>query len=152
MSQIIIPQATKKIYDVSKQLQEQSLGYNFTGLLTGLVFIFIFAKLIEAYVSITTGATSAWLGIIKTFGFNVPTNAPNAIVSLVQTGFGGIKYWDMIKGLMILIIGLEWMKADKSKQLSYAGHAAFGLIMGFFALITFPSLVQRLKEIQVLKA
>lgn len=138
----------KAVAKQQSEIQQYTFNYDFTRLVTGLAIIFIFAKAIEVYVQITSGATSAWLSILKVFGIATPTNAPQPLVQLVTTGFAGIKYWDLVKGIMTLIILLEWLKVKDN--LTYVGHGAFALIIGFFALITIPGLFQKLKEAKVL--
>lgn len=127
---------------------QQSTGYDFLNLFQGLLVVFLIAKAIEVYVQLTTGASTAWVQIVKLFGFQVPTNTPNALVTLVTTGFSGIKYWDIIKGLMILIVIYEWSRAKD--RLNSSGQLAFGMIAAFLTLITIPSLTQRLKELKIL--
>lgn len=144
---IAIPVAMKAKQKASQFVQE-STGYDFLNLFQGLVIIFLIAKAIELYVQVAKGVSSGWISVIKLFGFQAPTNVPSALDTLVSTGFSGIKYWDIIKGLMILIVIYEWSKAKD--RLNSSGQLAFGMISAFLILITIPSLSQRLKEMKIL--
>lgn len=138
----------KELAKTQSEIQKNAFHYDFTGLVTGLFLILAFAKGIEVYVQIVSGVQGFWFSILRTAGVAMPTNAPPAIVQLVNEGYAGIQYWDLIKGLCIAIVGAEWLRYKD--VLSYAGHGVFAMILGFFALITVPSLMKRLKENQVL--
>lgn len=138
----------------AQNLSIEFVGYDFVGLLVKIVFFQLAALLIAKYFEILKGGQTVFLSILKFFGFNVPVPIGNSwqmVLDFYTVGWNGIKYWDVIKLLTILIIAIElnsYMKAQKrlGGEPSPATVATFILIIGFFLIITLPEMIQRIKD------
>ncbi len=68
----------------------------------------------------------------------------------MQDGFKGIKYWDVIKIVAIILVVLEWHSLSQRRTLTPTTQGLFLVIASGLALFTIPELFQRLKEMQIL--
>jgi hypothetical protein len=132
---------------VSKEIY----GYDFVSLLIKITLFQLLALLIAKYIEFVLGTTNIITNIAKFLGFNVPQFLPQWFVDFYQNGFNGIKYWDVVKGLTIVLLIMEYNNYQKTQK-ALGGdpqpftQGVFFLLIGFFVMITIPELVQRFKD------
>jgi hypothetical protein len=134
-----------------QKVQKEVLGYDFVGLLVKLLFFQAVALLIAKYIELVNGVNNALKTLLGVLGINVPNFLPQVVIDFYTTGIKGVKYWDVIKIITVLLIVLElnnYIKAQKALggEPSPMTEGVFFLLIGFFLIITVPEMVQRIKE------
>jgi len=141
----------------TKKYSVSVLGYDFIGLAMRLGIFLAVGVLIQAYFSATiTG--SGWLRTFAAF-FNIdlpPAIAEDsALYKLFTTGYSGIAFWQIMQIVSILLIVIEYMQYDrmlkeKGEKPNVTTQGVF-LIAGIgLALMVFPQMIQKFKEIRIL--
>jgi len=87
------------------------------------------------------------------FGITIPKKEvfPQPLIDLFDGGVSGFKYWDVIKVISVLMVVAEFMiylqiKEESNKRFSPAAVGVFLLIGLILSLITFPELIQRIRN------
>ena len=86
---------------------------------------------------------------------NFPTTLPEWTVKLFTTGFHNITFWQIVQVISVLIIVVEYMQYDrmlkeKGEKPNVTTGAVFAMIGLGLSLITFPQIVQKIKERRIL--
>ena len=155
MSEVLAPIITAGVKQSLGFLQkktEETFKYDFFGLILKLVVFYFVALFIAKYYEAVKLGSGFVQFIASIFGYQLPTAFPESLSKFFDTGYSGIKYWDAVKGVSIIIVLFEAKQyyETNSGKVSPATISIFGLIIGFLALITIPELSQRIKELQML--
>ena len=128
------------------QLSTELFGYDFVNLAVKLVVFAVIAVIIDKIHFVITGVPNVAAAILAAFGLNVPTKEPDFMAKLFSPeGFSGIRYWDIIKFALIVLVAMEWvMYMQAQKKL---GGEASPTTMAIFALITFALTVFTIPEL-----
>ena len=152
MSAIIAGQLTKQAIQQAQSLDKR-LDFDFSNLIIKLAIFFILAyainKLFEAII-LGQNTLFAFLGL---FGVNLPATLPQSIVTFMTDGFHGVKYWDVVKLIGIILVVMEWhiWFQGKENPSPLTSGIFFVLITGM-SIFTIPELLKRVKEMQILSA
>ena len=138
----------------TKQISIEFYNYDFISLMLKLVIFFIFSYAIsKIFEAIIVGGTvlNAFTGI---FGIKLPSSLPQPITTFFTVGFHGFKFWDIIKVVATLMIIVEaFIYIENQKRLggspSPSTLAVFGVLIAGLSLITFPEIIQKVKEMRV---
>ena len=139
-----------------RKISEQRLGFDFIPLLTSLFLFysiaFVFAKFMEA----VKFATGGWLAIANFIGIKIPSTEelPSTWNQLFdEAGYKGIKWWDLVNVVAILIVIATAFNFQKSveasgngNKVSYITWAIFAMIAGFIIVTGVSKLVVKLQE------
>ena len=143
----------EKGFSQAKQKSIELYGYDFFGLIQKLVIFYVVALIIAKYYEAVKYG-SGFIGFIAgLFGYEIPKVFPESLMRFFDTGYNGIKYWDLIHIIAILLITAEAMRHEHANQpggMNPTSWGIFGLMGGFIGLISVPSLLQRMKEQTVL--
>ena len=149
----------------SQEFSAEVLGYDFIGLIMKLVVYFTIAWFADKYVKYIINPTAPSI-IVSIFGAlgGLPIFALAAwIKSLFESqvtapteGKLPFKYWDIIKGGAIMLVIWEWSRYKNSQEAlggatSPMTNGIFMALLGLLSLMTIPDVVQKLKEMQIIK-
>ena len=86
-----------------------------------------------------------------------PTTLPEWLTQLFTTGYKGFTFWNLVTTIAVLIVVVEAMQYDKmlkekGQKPNITTLAVFGVIALGLSLITFPTIIQKLKERRILNA
>lgn len=151
----------------SKKKSIELFGYDFVKLVQLIMFSILFAWIIEQYFKFTIsgaglgvfGVSGVLISLLKFFNPAVPEFKPDVqtkIAKLFISGYemGGvtIKYWDIVKSVLILIVFYEWYTYED--QIKSAGgepspftRFIFSGLMITMGLATVPKFYNEVKEI-----
>ena len=154
MSAIIAGQVARSALAVAKEgrlaLKQETDEYDFANLIIKLFLFFAVAFAInKIFEAIIFGQNLLWQ-FLQLFGINTPATLPEPIVKFMQDGFHGIKYWDLVKIIAIILVVLEWHSLTQRRTITPLTQGLFFIIASGLALFTIPELFQRLKEMQIL--
>ena len=139
----------------TKQYSVSVLGYDFIGLISRLAIFFITGFLINAYFQATISG-GIWLNSLAGFfGLNFPTTLPEWVTKLFTTGFHNITFWQIVQIIAVLIVVVEYMQYDRmlkqtNEKPNVTTGAVFAMIGLGLSLITFPQIIQKVKEMRIL--
>lgn len=150
--------ATAVLKKGSKETQELSLEYfkfDFAGLILKIAIFFTFAYIInKIFEAIILGGTvlNAFTGLL---GIKLPSSLPQPVIDFFTVGFRGFKFWDIVKILATLLVIVEAFQYIEAQKIAGAKPSpftlgVFGILVTGLSLITFPELVQKIKEGQIL--
>ena len=155
MSAILAGQTLATGFKTGQKVSSDVFSYDFVGLITKLVVFFLAAyiitKIFEAIIFTDTTVRS----ILATIGINLPTTFPEEIVNFFKDGFHGVKFWDIVKVLSILLVIMEWNNWQNTQKAlkinpSPMTQGVFAIIIAGLTLVTIPELFLRLKELRVM--
>ena len=122
-----------------------------------IVVFFIVSYIIAKVFECIIFGNNVFIALAKLVGINVPDTLPENLVNFWKDGINGFRYWDIVKALATLLVLAEWFqwynteKAKDPKNIpSPLTNGVFFVIVSGLALITFPELFQRLKEIRTM--
>ena len=157
IQKLLIEEGIKRGLKESQKYSVSVLGYDFIGLVSRLSVFFIMAFLINSYF-IATISGGIWLNSLGGF-FNMkfPTTLPEWLTQLFTTGYKGFTFWNLVTTIAVLIVVVEAMQYDrmlkeKGQKPNVTTLAVFGVIALGLSLITFPTIIQKLKERRILNA
>lgn len=144
-----------------KKASKQSVelfGYNFINLIMTLSIYFILALLIAKYFEAVILGKGLINDIAKALGF-FPAFPENTVIrKLFVDGYGDQKfvYWDLIKGIAIVLVIIEWMRFNEMQkanggETSIITHGVFSLIVGLLTVITISKFTETIKAFNGLK-
>ena len=90
--------------------------------------------------------------IARIFGIAIQSEEPDFLKKLFsEEGYGGFKYWDLVKIILIALVALEMLRyIDSNKKLggeaSPISLAIFGILIFALASFTFPGIIAILKN------
>ena len=162
MSFLVAPfvrQSIKEIGPVARttlregqKLSVELVAYDFVGLGVKLVFFALLAIALDKLHFAITGTFNVAVTIARVFGINIPDEEPDFMKKLFsEEGFGGFKYWDLVKILLIALIAFEMIRyVDANKKMGGEASpitlAVFGLLIFGMASFTFPGLIAIIKS------
>ena len=138
----------------ASQISKKSLGFDFIPLLTSLVLYYVIAFAFAKFMEASKFATGGILIIANLIGVNIPSSEelPNQWNRLFdETGYNGIKFWDIINVVALLIVistALNFQKntEDSGNQVQLITWAIFAMIGGFIVVTGISKLVMKLQE------
>ena len=145
----------KRGLKASREYSVSVLGYDFIGLISRLAIFFLTGFLINSYFQATIQG-GIWLNSLAGFfGLNFPTTLPEWVTKLFTTGFHNITFWQIVQTIAVLIVVVEYMQYDRSlketnQKPNVTTTAVFGMIGLGLSLITFPQIIQKVKEMRIL--
>ena len=157
IQKLLIEEGLKRGLKQSRDYSVSVLGYDFIGLASRLMIFFIVSFLINAYF-VATIHGGIWLNSLGGF-FNMkfPTTLPTWLTELFTVGFKGFTFWNIIQTIAVMIVVIEAIQYDrmlkeKGQKPNVTSLAVFGVIALGLSLITFPTIIQKLKERRILNA
>lgn len=156
IQKLLVEEGVKRGLKASRQYSASVLGYDFFGLVSRLAIFFITGFLINAYFQATiTGGV--WLNTVANlFGMKFPSTLPEWVTQLFTTGYHNITFWQIVQVTAIIIVVVEYIQYDKKLKLddktkpNPTTMAVFAMIAIGLSLITFPQMVQKIKEMRVI--
>lgn len=136
----------------AKNISMEALGYDFVGLVAKIGLYYIAALLFSKYLELVAGGATLLRNFLALLGFQVPLFVPQPILDFWQNGYMGIKFWDVVKTISLALVFWEYSNYRRAQQQlgrepSPMTEGIFWLLMGFIAMITFPELIQRLRDV-----
>lgn len=145
----------KRGLKASREYSVSVLGYDFIGLISRLAIFFLTGFLINSYFQATIQG-GIWLNSLAGFfGLNFPTTLPEWVTKLFTTGFHNITFWQIVQTIAVLIVVVEYMQYDrmlkeKQEKPNVTTTAVFAMIGLGLSLITFPQIIQKVKEMRII--
>lgn len=144
---------------LQKSTQKQSIelfGYDFVSLVFKLVIYFVSAYAIAKFMEAVIFVRGSFVIIANLLGFNIPDaeQIPVQLKDLFSDeGFHGVKYWDVIKVVAILLVIVEYLRyvdvnSKNGGKTSPLTTGIFLLIGLGLSIITIPELVQQIKKLK----
>jgi len=155
LQKLLVEEGMKRGLKASREYSVSVLGYDFVGLLSRLTIFFVTGFLINAYfhASIQGGI---WLNSLAGFlGLKFPNTLPDWTIKLFTTGYKGITFSQIIQIIAVLIVVIEYMQYDrmlkeKGEKPNVTTGAVFAMIGLGISLITFPQIIQKVKEMRII--
>ena len=149
-SALIARQGAKEASKISKK----SLGFDFIPLLTSLVLYYVIAFGFAKFMEASKFATGGFISIANFLGANIPSTEelPSQWNRLFdETGYNGVKFWDIINVVALLIIiatALNFQKNTEASgnQVQLITWAIFAMLGGFIIVTGVSKLVMKLQE------
>ena len=155
IQKLLVEEGMKRGLKASREYSVSVLGYDFIGLISRLAIFFITGFLINSYFQATIQG-GIWLNSLAGFfGLNFPTTLPEWTTKLFTTGFHNITFWQIVQVISVLIVVMEYMQYDrmlkeKQERPNVTTGAVFAMIGLGLSLITFPQIIQKVKEMRIL--
>jgi hypothetical protein len=149
-SALIARQSAKEASKISKK----SLGFDFIPLLTSLILYYVIAFAFAKFMEASKFATGGFISIANFLGANIPSTEelPSQWNRLFdETGYNGVKFWDIINVVALLIIiatALNFQKNTEASgnQVQLITWAIFAMLGGFIIVTGISKLVMKLQE------
>ena len=144
-----------KALSQSRQFSVSVMGYDFLGLLSRLAVFYLAAFIVNSYF-VATIKGGMWLNSIGSlFGMKFPETLPEWVTQLFTTGYKGISFWQIIQIISVLLAVIEYFQYDKMLKLkgetaNASTIAVFSIIALSLSLITFPTMIQKFKEMKII--
>ena len=89
------------------------------------------------------------------FGLKFPDTLPEWITKLFTTGYHNITFWQIVQMIAVLIVVVEYMQYDRmlkenNEKPNVTTGAVFAIIGLGLSLITFPQIIQKVKEMRII--
>ena len=155
IQKLLVEEGMKRGLKASREYSVSVLGYDFIGLISRLVIFFLTGFLINSYFQATIQG-GIWLNSLAGFfGLNFPTTLPEWVTKLFTTGFHNITFWQIVQVIAVLIVVVEYMQYDRmlkqtNEKPNITTGAVFAMIGLGLSLITFPQIIQKVKEMRIL--
>jgi len=155
IQKLLLEEGVKRGLKASREYSVSVLGYDFIGLISRLAIFFITGFLINSYFQATIQG-GVWLNSLAGFfGVKFPDTLPDWTVKLFTTGYHNITFWQIVQTISVLIIVVEYMQYDRmlkqnNEKPNVTTMAVFAMIGLGLSLITFPQIVQKIKEMRIL--
>jgi len=155
IQKLLIEEGMKRGLKASREYSVSVLGYDFIGLISRLAIFFLTGFLINSYFQATIQG-GIWLNSLAGFfGLNFPTTLPEWTTKLFTTGFHNITFWQIVQTIAVLIVVVEYMQYDRmlkqtNEKPNVTTTAVFAMIGLGLSLITFPQIIQKVKEMRIL--
>jgi len=155
IQKLLVEEGMKRGLKASREYSVSVLGYDFVGLISRLAIFFITGFLINAYfhASIQGGI---WLNSLAGFlGLKFPNTLPDWTIKLFTTGYKGITFSQIIQIIAVLIIVIEYMQyermlKERQEKPNVTTGAVFTMIGLGISLLTFPQIIQKIKEMKII--
>ena len=155
IQKLLVEEGMKRGLKASREYSVSVLGYDFIGLISRLAIFFLTGFLINSYFQATIQG-GIWLNSLAGFfGLNFPTTLPEWVTKLFTTGLKNITFWQIVQTIAVLIVVVEYMQYDrmlkeKGEKPNVTTGAVFAMIGLGLSLITFPQIVQKIKERRII--
>ena len=155
IQKLLVEEGMKRGLKASREYSVSVLGYDFIGLISRLAIFFLTGFLINSYFQATIQG-GIWLNSLAGFfGLNFPTTLPEWTTKLFTTGFHNITFWQIVQTIAVLIVVVEYMQYDrmlkeKQEKPNVTTTAVFAMIGLGLSLITFPQIIQKVKEMRII--
>ena len=155
IQKLLVEEGMKRGLKASREYSVAVLGYDFIGLISRLAIFFLTGFLINSYFQATIQG-GIWLNSLAGFfGLNFPTTLPEWTTKLFTTGFHNITFWQIVQTIAVLIVVVEYMQYDRmlkqtNEKPNVTTTAVFAMIGLGLSLITFPQIIQKVKEMRIL--
>jgi len=155
IQKLLVEEGMKRGLKASREYSVSVLGYDFIGLISRLAIFFITGFLINSYFQATIQG-GIWLNSLAGFfGLNFPTTLPEWTTKLFTTGIHNITFWQIVQVISVLIVVMEYMQYDrmlkeKQERPNITTGAVFAMIGLGLSLITFPQIIQKVKEMRII--
>ena len=155
IQKLLIEEGMKRGLKASREYSVSVLGYDFIGLISRLAIFFLTGFLINSYFQATIQG-GIWLNSLAGFfGLNFPTTLPEWTTKLFTTGFHNITFWQIVQVIAVLIVVVEYMQYDRmlkqtNEKPNITTGAVFAMIGLGLSLITFPQIIQKVKEMRII--
>ena len=155
IQKLLVEEGMKRGLKASREYSVSVLGYDFMGLISRLAIFFLTGFLINSYFQATIQG-GIWLNSLAGFfGLNFPTTLPEWTTKLFTTGFHNITFWQIVQTIAVLIVVVEYMQYDRmlkqtNEKPNVTTTAVFAMIGLGLSLITFPQIVQKVKEMRII--
>ena len=155
IQKLLVEEGMKRGLKASREYSVSVLGYDFIGLISRLAIFFLTGFLINSYFQATIQG-GIWLNSLAGFfGLNFPTTLPEWVTKLFTTGFHNITFWQIVQTIAVLIVVVEYMQYDrtlkeKQEKPNVTTTAVFAMISLGLSLITFPQIIQKVKEMRII--
>ena len=155
IQKLLVEEGMKRGLKASREYSVSVLGYDFIGLISRLVIFFLTGFLINSYFQATIQG-GIWLNSLAGFfGLNFPTTLPEWTTKLFTTGFHNITFWQIVQVIAVLIVVVEYMQYDRmlkqtDQKPNVTTTAVFAMIGLGLSLITFPQIIQKVKEMRII--
>jgi len=155
IQKLLVEEGMKRGLKASREYSVSVLGYDFIGLISRLAIFFLTGFLINSYFQATIQG-GIWLNSLAGFfGLNFPTTLPEWVTKLFTTGFHNITFWQIVQTIAVLIVVVEYMQYDrmlkeKQEKPNVTTSAVFAMIGIGLSLITFPQIIQKVKEMRII--
>ena len=155
IQKLLVEEGMKRGLKASREYSVSVLGYDFIGLISRLAIFFLTGFLINSYFTATIQGGSWLNSLAGFFGLNFPTTLPEWVTKLFTTGFHNITFWQIVQIISVLIVVMEYMQYDrmlkeKGEKPNVTTGAVFAIIGLGLSLITFPQIVQKVKEMRII--
>ena len=151
ISEQLLPLSGKALKE-SRKISVEIFAYDFVGLGVKLFVFALLAITLDKLHFAISGTFNVAVTIARTFGINIPSEEPEFMKQLFsEEGFGGFKYWDLIKIIIIALVAFEMIRyIDANKKLGGEASpitlAVFGLLIFGLASFTFPGIIAIIKS------
>ena len=155
IQKLLVEEGMKRGLKASREYSVSVLGYDFVGLISRLAIFFLTGFLINSYFQATIQG-GIWLNSLAGFfGLNFPATLPEWTTKLFTTGFHNITFWQIVQVIAVLIVVVEYMQYDRllkqtDQKPNVTTTAVFAMIGLGLSLITFPQIIQKVKEMRIL--
>ena len=155
IQKLLVEEGMKRGLKASREYSVSVLGYDFIGLISRLAIFFLTGFLINSYFQATIQG-GIWLNSLAGFfGLNFPTTLPEWVTKLFTTGFHNITFWQIVQTIAVLIVVVEYMQYDrmlkeKQEKPNVTTTSVFAMIGLGLSLITFPQIIQKVKEMRII--
>jgi len=155
IQKLLIEEGMKRGLKASREYSVSVLGYDFIGLISRLAIFFLTGFLINSYFQATIQG-GIWLNSLAGFfGLNFPTTLPEWTTKLFTTGFHNITFWQIVQTIAVLIVVVEYMQYDRmlkqtNEKPNVTTTAVFAMIGIGLSLVTFPQIIQKVKEMRII--
>ena len=155
IQKLLVEEGMKRGLKASREYSVSVLGYDFIGLISRLVIFFLTGFLINSYFQATIQG-GIWLNSLAGFfGLNFPTTLPEWVTKLFTTGLKNITFWQIVQTIAVLIVVMEYMQYDRmlkqtDQKPNVTTTAVFAMIGLGLSLITFPQIIQKVKEMRII--
>jgi len=155
IQKLLVEEGMKRGLKASREYSVSVLGYDFIGLISRLAIFFLTGFLINSYFQATIQG-GIWLNSLAGFfGLNFPTTLPEWVTKLFTTGFHNITFWQIVQTIAVLIVVVEYMQYDRmlkqtNEKPNVTTTAVFAMIGLGLSLITFPQIIQKVKEMKII--
>jgi len=155
IQKLLVEEGMKRGLKASREYSVSVLGYDFVGLISRLAIFFLTGFLINSYFQATIQG-GIWLNSLAGFfGLNFPTTLPEWVTKLFTTGLKNITFWQIVQTIAVLIVVVEYMQYDRmlkqtDQKPNVTTTAVFAMIGLGLSLITFPQIIQKVKEMRII--
>ena len=154
IQKLLLEEGVKRGLKASRQYSVSVLGYDFIGLVGRLIVFFLAAFLINAYFQATISG-NIWLNSLGSFfGMKFPQSLPQWVTDLFTVGYHNINFWQIVQIIGIILVIVEYTQYDKKLKLqnekpNATTTAVFAMLALGLSLITFPTMIQKIKEMRI---